>query len=522
MRVSFITLALALWPALASGAEWSADIETDTVWTLAESPYRLAADVTVGAGATLTLEPGVVVELAADVSLIVEGEFVAVGTADEPIVFTGASGEGGPARWRSVWFRDSAVDATFVDLDDYESGSILSHCVLEHGTRALSLDAAAPYVHACTFRHNVFEAEAVGGEPAGAALYIGPDSTPRVVGCDFTENQGTLGGHGGAVYVDDAAPILQDNRFSANLSAYGGALTTYRMVSPIVGNTFEDNEGQWEGGAVSMVSSSPAFLNNLVRANVSTADGGGLHVCVDCYPHAKPIVMDNTFTDNTNKLHGAAGVGAAYLRVFAYNNLYGNNHGEAPSDFGWFNDSLDFYPEWVTHPSVAHNWWGTTDTAAVAASIFDGHDEEGYGLVTFEPVLEAPVAAPTARATVTTRKIRYQNEGEPMPVFLTVYNPGEARDYEILLLLEWGDDGPRVPYLGALALPEYARDGELHRFHMPTNAVHFATLVIPEYAPLATDHGTWHVALFDAADGSAVGDVVSARFELGEGGEVLP
>jgi hypothetical protein len=38
-------------------------IASDTTWTLADSPYRLSGGVMINSGFTLTIEPGVVVDL---------------------------------------------------------------------------------------------------------------------------------------------------------------------------------------------------------------------------------------------------------------------------------------------------------------------------------------------------------------------------------------------------------------------------------------------------------------------------
>jgi hypothetical protein len=59
-------------------------ISSDTTWTKADSPYTLTGNVLVTLGATLTIEPGVVVNCK-DFYLIVSGTLNACGTDEEPI-----------------------------------------------------------------------------------------------------------------------------------------------------------------------------------------------------------------------------------------------------------------------------------------------------------------------------------------------------------------------------------------------------------------------------------------------------
>src|SRR5262245_7951947 len=79
-------------------------ITANARWTLAGSPYVASAEVTVTAGAVLTIDPGVVVQLPATTGITVGstsggGTLIARGTVTSPIRFT-RIGTGGD--WRSI------------------------------------------------------------------------------------------------------------------------------------------------------------------------------------------------------------------------------------------------------------------------------------------------------------------------------------------------------------------------------------------------------------------------------------
>ena len=118
MRIALVTFFLLILLAVpARAGEAPALVEGDATWTAAESPYSIEQDTTVAEGASLVIEAGVTVEMAAGVSLIVKGELKAAGTAGQQVLFTGKDEEGGKTRWVSVVFEDSAADAVFADVD---------------------------------------------------------------------------------------------------------------------------------------------------------------------------------------------------------------------------------------------------------------------------------------------------------------------------------------------------------------------------------------------------------------------
>ncbi len=58
----FMLLLISAAPVEAASTSVPCSIASDTTWTLSASPYVATCDVTVNAGITLTVEPGVVVK----------------------------------------------------------------------------------------------------------------------------------------------------------------------------------------------------------------------------------------------------------------------------------------------------------------------------------------------------------------------------------------------------------------------------------------------------------------------------
>lgn len=97
-----LLIALVVWGAttgLRTQTLVSGTLSSDTTWQASQSPIQVAGRVTVSAGVVLTIEPGVVVEFAADTSLRVDGTLVARGTSTAPIYFTSVQEDLAPGQW---------------------------------------------------------------------------------------------------------------------------------------------------------------------------------------------------------------------------------------------------------------------------------------------------------------------------------------------------------------------------------------------------------------------------------------
>ncbi len=155
----------------------SGAITANTAWTLAQSPYQVAGDISVGNGATLTIEAGVVVAFDAARSLTVtDGALSARGTAGQPITFTSsldtAGGAPAPGDWGQIRFLDGTNDIA----------TVLEHAQIRYG-RGISVQAASPAFNYLQISNNL-----------GSAISIDLGSSPKGVGNRATGN--TLNGIG--------------------------------------------------------------------------------------------------------------------------------------------------------------------------------------------------------------------------------------------------------------------------------------------------------------------------------------
>lgn len=133
ISASFLLLLLFKFPVLSAQGQSTAPaaiqtivsthITTDTVWTLAGSPYEVTTDIQIYPVATLTVEPGVVVKFAQQAGLDVRGKIVATGTLTQSILFTGSTQQPG-------WWDGISIIAPTAAVN---TGSIFNHVTIEYG-----------------------------------------------------------------------------------------------------------------------------------------------------------------------------------------------------------------------------------------------------------------------------------------------------------------------------------------------------------------------------------------------------
>lgn len=194
----------------------SGTITENTTWTPAQSPYEISGLLTVAEGVTLTVEPGVVVRAAEAASMAVRGTLQAVGTASQPISFTGTTAQSG--WWVGLYVDGSATTAAAATLD---------YVTIAGGGR--SAGGATLYVEYATVNisHSTLSASSRDG------LRAGPAGVVHIAGTTFTNNA-----QAAVVYQDIGVdPVL------ANLVATGNGLDAVVQTGMMSGNHVWENTG---------------------------------------------------------------------------------------------------------------------------------------------------------------------------------------------------------------------------------------------------------------------------------------
>lgn len=179
------------------------NLKTDGFLILSHSPYQVSRDVVITGGATLHVEPGVVLLYDQNTSIVVEdGGVIAKGTADLPIVFTASAATPVPG------FYTSAV--RFVKPTNI--GSAFAYCSVSYGEIAFDIHYGTPEITRCHIADN-----------AQSGIYCRNDAAPHISYNTLTGNRG----EGAITCVGNARPRIHNNNITGNDFAIQARSTIY-------------------------------------------------------------------------------------------------------------------------------------------------------------------------------------------------------------------------------------------------------------------------------------------------------
>ncbi|MEM7370205.1 MAG: T9SS type A sorting domain-containing protein [Bacteroidota bacterium] len=325
----------------------SGNISTNTTWNMAGSPYIVTADVIVDPMVILTIRPGVVVRFDAGTRMGVRGFLRAVGQDTARIRFTANDTSATAGFWKGIVVsgatRMENVVGTYAKkfLFLYDGGTNLSQVkgsIFSQNDTAMVFDGSYPdslHVWRCLFEKN--------------RIGMIADSTASVRWSIFKENDwGILGNR----------IIVARNKFIDN--GYGAILER----SGVVRNTFSGN-------------TVAGLTEARCRVGFNRIDHNDIGIRSNLLPGS--IMKFNHLRANRVGLRIGAAAGSSATGqtqgIFRRNSICNS----------WLYNAANFSDSTVTI-DLEQNCWCDSDSAAVAATIFDGNDTSAVGFVDFLPM----------------------------------------------------------------------------------------------------------------------------------------
>jgi subtilisin family serine protease/N-acetylneuraminic acid mutarotase len=410
---------------------------TNSVWTR-DKTYVVNSNVDVAAGYTLTIQPGTEVRLSGNYTLRVGGTLIADGTADQPIVFRPYTPGG---VWNRIYFMSGSLD--IVDPEgNYQAGTILRHVKVLSATSGLVCAGGTPYLSHVTTNggginckmgydfwlldsdirgdvsarghSHVWRTRTTGGGVAlgsqsevltstiGGGVALGDGSVVRAstIGDGIAiSGNGTIAGNVITGSISQSSGEVANNMVtSGNVNVGSGQILTNTVRrgglvagsdALIAGNDVENAPGTGieasgtasaignrvvASGGTGVVASAGLVQGNLI------ANGSGVGLDI-----GSATVVSNTLTGNRGS---AIRISSGTPGPISGNNLEGNK--------GLYDIENTVLETSLPSVNAAGNWWGTTDTAAIATRIYDYWDAPSQGEVAFPPVLGDPVESAPA------------------------------------------------------------------------------------------------------------------------------
>lgn len=258
-------------------------------WSLAGSPYYLVGDVTVPAGQTLVIEPGVEVIARGHYSITVAADAVlsAVGTVSEPITFTAEDPVTG---WRGLRLVDAsdACELRFCKIE------------LARGT--------GPYP----------------GVRGGAVTLVRCSGT--IADCEIrnsSSHNGNFNGVGGGILVEECDALITRNQIYDNSADSGAGICVAEYGTPtILRNVLYGNQATYAGGGIYCgARSSPLIEANVIVENSSRGwGGGGINSWTSYVFYSTYATIRNNLIARNSTTTDGGGLYCRYDRAELYNN----------------------------------------------------------------------------------------------------------------------------------------------------------------------------------------------------------
>jgi len=366
-------------------------------WDPANNPHMLVGDVTIPAGSTLTILPGVVVQATGNFRINAEGSIQAVGTETDSIYFQNAQNP--PTNlWKGLRLENESEQSNFqyivVEYAEYGINAVdspmeVSYSRFSYNQRGLHLygignsNPAAMNVH-----HNIIEHTMQNG-------ILIPQNSNAWVHHNEVRYNGTVTQYYGAIQLANQStggannPIIEHNYIHDN---YKQGITAWDVVGAGAINPtirFNHIEGNLTG--IYLLNSSGIVHNNIIINNFIPGDtnsGAGMMIGGAT---SMPYIAENTLTGNFTAFYITSNA-MPVLGDLAENHPWAHGQNVIQNNIDESNTLHSVvcasYPTATNVIKAENNDWGVYTPAEIAIGIMDHSDSASLPTVDFEPWFE--------------------------------------------------------------------------------------------------------------------------------------
>jgi predicted outer membrane repeat protein len=259
-------------------------------------------------GLAPTIQAGIDLTLSGDTVLVAPGTYTGAGNWD--IDFGGRN---------IVVISEQGPDVTIIDSEGSQS---VPHRAFDFITGETSSAILEGFTITGGYGHFVDDYY------IGGAVYL-DNSSPTINNCIFDQNNAETGG---AIYCETASPIFNDCEFSTNTTTIqGGAIASFNAAPTFNICRFSDNSGGNKGGAIASYES-VSNLNVCIFDNNSAQDGGAVHFDGFVGKRSSTVTLDSCLLyENIAQTNGGAVYFGANTAASLLNCTLADNQGSTGS-----------------------------------------------------------------------------------------------------------------------------------------------------------------------------------------------
>ena len=209
---------------------------------------------------------------------------------------------------------------------------------------------------------------------------------------------------GGGLYNEGGSTQIKDNFIGGNTAKFGGGYCNIAGDLLLQDNFIINNTATDSGGGIFLnVLSYPMVISNTIAGNLALNEGGGIFL-IDNF-HSGGFYFNNIVH---NKVAGTGGYGAGiYINGtsnFMYNTVVGNVGLINPLASGmgiegtprvqfnnlFGNQLFDVTIMSSNEISGTNNYWGTSSSVDILATVYDWYDDSSLGKLLYIPYLQEP------------------------------------------------------------------------------------------------------------------------------------